>query len=193
MKIPLSCLTLCFVFTLLNAGSSRKEYFGPEVDVKCQKALDDLGEEVSDRFKMQFLVSGYNDLLNNGKICFALSLASPEKLNIDETRKLSLNLFNYLFERYKSDPAFYNYYREDALSYKMSTEVAPNVVSFKIAFWDYDVNRYYFPNIAQVTLLNQKLYYYYADPKTQILQEPIVETLDEARNRISDSKTSQNL
>ena len=57
-------------------------------------------------------------------------------------------------------------------------EVRDDLDGFRLTFWDKHMDRPLKPNIAQVRLIDSKLYYFYAVTKTQALEEPIVEQLN---------------
>ncbi len=52
-------------------------------------------------------------------------------------------------------------------------------MGIKLSFWDEEVNRRPFPYVSLIKVMDNRIFYYYADPTTQKLQEPIIETFEE--------------
>lgn len=75
-------------------------------------------------------------------------------------------------------PAFSYARKKFAEKYPRESAIVKNeMMSFRLAFWDENMERSFYPYLAQIQLVDHKLYYYYADPKTQALLDPIVEPL----------------
>jgi len=81
-------------------------------------------------------------------------------------------------------------YLKDEYAYKAAYYTKPHMfrstptihnIAFRINFWDENYDRKKPPHLAQIKVEQGKIYYYTADPKTQELQQPAVETVEEAR------------
>ena len=53
--------------------------------------------------------------------------------------------------------------------------LSPELIGFKINFWDEKVNRFKPPYISQIRLADGQFYYHFANPETQALEPPIVQ------------------
>lgn len=86
--------------------------------------------------------------------CFGLLFTSQKSLTLDEGRVLANKLLESLLT---------------------NTLLNKDNLAFKIAFWDKEVNRPLFPYLADIRFFNSKFHYYYANPKNQALETPIIE------------------
>lgn len=109
-------------------------------------------------------------------VTWGLMFTSPDKLTLKEAKPMVTNVTRELLKVMYKDPSFANYFSESlrlGSSYTLRV-VTDNELAFRIDFWDENVDRPLYPYVAQIRLLQSKLYYHYADPKTQGLQEPFL-------------------
>lgn len=129
---------------------------------------------VMDAYSKKFAAEHQLEIVSSGGcsmrdscICkWWLNLISRQQLTLEEARSLAADLSSrllYILHHYPSPPHWH--------------QVRDEFVGFRLTFWDQNTDRPLYPCIAQVKLLEGKLYYYYADPVTQALQEPIIESL----------------
>jgi hypothetical protein len=112
---------------------------------------------------------------------WAISFASHERLNLDQARELVKNLTQEIWHHYKINKE-YATHQKDVYARKStkSPDIIPSLVGFKISFWDENIDRILPPHIAEIKTYEGHVYYYFADPETQYLKEPIVETFEQA-------------
>lgn len=149
------------------------KHIGPSYDTKPRYALDAFAKKLAKQHHLEFLNSGLGGLAGAKQGIWALSLVSREQMTLDEGRKLATAITRQLLHKVFTDPLFARYCQKSCRA--GSEELKPEHVAFRLAFWDENTDRPLYPYLAQVRLAEGKLYFHYADPKTQALQEPIVE------------------
>lgn len=161
-------LSLC----LMGAG-----YPGPSYETKPLYALDKLGKDFAKKNNLKFLNSALGSYLTGSEVCvWSLNFISRNAMTIDEARPMVKSLTLKVLEKIKQDPLFAAYL-EKGKGF-ITTALGPDAVGFRLAFWDSEVNRPLYPYLAQIRLAEGKIFYHYADPKTQALQDPIIESID---------------
>lgn len=144
-------------------------------------ALDNSNYDSLDAFMKGFAKKHQLELINKTGCgaglhsIWGVSVASEQNMTLDEGRKLASELaYNLLYKMYH-EPSFTKYCTE---WHKKCPNPINDNMTFRIAYWDKNVNRPLYPYLAQIRMEEGKLFFHYADPKTQALQEPIVETLE---------------
>lgn len=155
--------------------TSESEYW-----MNAYVALDDFGEKLAKQFHLKFLNSGRKVLAGaqspDGE--WALNFISNQSMTIEQARPMVKEMaFAVLYNMYH-DPIFEVVVRTKRLPFQ-STTLNDRMIGFKISFWDSNNDRPLYPALAQIRLADEHLYYHYADPKTQALQDPIVVPLSE--------------
>ncbi len=121
--------------------------------------------------------------------CF--SLADDRKLTLEQGKRLAAEMLKMTLDLGLSTPIYERYFKELKADYqtytnsstmqraaaKVPERVTPDLFGFKVGFWDENVDRPLYPYLAQIRAAAGKVYFYYADPKTQALQEPPAEAL----------------
>lgn len=102
---------------------------------------------------------------------WALLVTSDKLMTVEEgivlaqaygAKLMDLMEENVLFERLRGH---YNKGREQKMTLK-------NCLAFRLAFWDANVNRPLAPYLAEIRLVKGEFKCYYANPKTQALEDP---------------------
>lgn len=159
-----------------------KKYSGPKEYKRAYYAVDDFGKQIASKYNMKMLYIGEEGLVGGKKTKWSLNWINQEKVTQEKIRPTILAIHDAFWEEVKQNPAYRITlcmdYNEDL---KTDTNVNPEQIGFKITFWDENVNRQQAPYLAQVRLVDGNFKYYYADPITQALQEPIVESVEETR------------
>ncbi len=165
-----------FLFILCGFISScEKKHMGPKYDVVTWEAMDSVGENYEKKYQLNFLNSGLGDLVDCKTTLWALSLTSLQKIELDEGKKLAKLMMIDLLKEYNENEVFKNYIKVFNGGYRTQKELFDNrKIGFKLAFWDENVDRPSHPYLAQIRLADEKVYFYYADEKTQALKEPPV-------------------
>lgn len=176
-----------FIFLLAPLLMSAR-YNGPAYCVNASKARDKFATQFAKKHDLEFLFGALGDMADADRANWGLSLVSRKLMTIEEARKLSTELsYQFLYLMYH-DPVFVEYCKTVAAEYaghpkwaghdNTCPDLKNEYIAFRLAFWDKDNNRPLYPYVAQVRLADGKLYYHYADPVTQALQDPIVESLE---------------
>lgn len=164
-------LTAIIFFPTLVSGF---HYTGLSYEVKPKKTLEVVGRQLGELQDLCLLNLSYGQLANAKQAQWALSYTSKARMTIDEVRpRIAIMIRTFLCKIYQ-DPIFSEYYQKT----RLQGELGNYSVAFKIAFWDENVDRPLAPYLAQVRFADGVIYYHYANPSTQALQEPIVETLE---------------
>jgi hypothetical protein len=154
-----------------------REHTGPKYDSDTYKALDEFAIKFSKQHDLKFLQSS----VGRGKRSrWSINLTSSQAMTIEEARGLAAELTYQLLYLVFHKPCFTKHCeiksKEQPKYY--APQPSEELVNFRLAFWDQNTNRPLFPRVALITFQDNQLSYYYADPKTQALLDPIVESLD---------------
>ncbi len=145
-----------------------------------EKSLKKEGARIAKKYDLKVIGNGFADNIAGSKDgTWALSFTSDQPLTLEEARPIVADISYKLFHSFYHDPVYVKYYScvQKNLSFLNKT-MNDDEIGFRLAFWDKDVNRPLYPYLAQVRLADSKIYYHYADPETQALQPPIVESLE---------------
>lgn len=165
------------VLALLTFGFFGAVQASPKHDVKARAAMDVFGKQIAKEYQLELLNTGLGSLADSSKGLWALNLVSHENQTLEQGRELATAIAKKLVQKVYTDPLFADYCRIEARP-GGSSAVKQEYVAFRLAYWDKNVNRPLHPYLAQIRLVDGSLYFHYADPKTQALQEPIVEALN---------------
>ncbi|KAF3362547.1 hypothetical protein PHSC3_000785 [Chlamydiales bacterium STE3] len=150
------------------------------VDEKARKCFTTYSKEIANRNGWILLhPAGVHSIVNDRLVVWASKyMVKPRPMTKEQFEPIVLEAYKYLFTKVKNEPFFDEYLQCWANDYHTSKrELTSDLVGIRIDFWDGNVDRYTYPNLAQVIVKGGKVYYYYADPKTQVLQQPVVEDL----------------
>lgn len=151
-------------------------HLGPTYSTRPLYALDAFGKGLAKEYRLQFLNSGTGRLADAEKGIWAISLVSRQQMTLEEGRQLATAIAHTLLDKVFKDPSFARYCQETSTRHR-GPELKKEYIGFRLAFWDENTNRSSYPFLAQIRLADGKLYFHYADPETQALQDPIVEAL----------------
>lgn len=150
---------------------------------KFDKAFEIYAKDLCKRNKTQFIQTGIGTLLDVDHTLWSIHMVDRRGLTQQEARPIAVHMFDEFWNKISNDPSFLNNMLTSYIQ-NCPTKVDPTMVGIKWAFWDANVDRYDPPQLAEIRIYDQNIYYFYANPKTQALEEPIVETIDEARRKI---------
>ena len=178
-------MNLIFMILLIALASCAPE--------KIDRSKHDLGQEVDwERFADK--VERKNDLQILGKYCsthlveaentgWTLQLMTNDQETIEEGRVRIASLIEQAWRELHSRPHYQGLYDEMAAHNKrIDPTMKIERIGIKLSYWDEQWDRHLHPYLSQTIVKDGKIYYYYADPDTQALQEPIVEIIDKSRN-----------
>ncbi|MGZ6298451.1 MAG: hypothetical protein ACXWM2_03555 [Parachlamydiaceae bacterium] len=150
------------------------EYTGPAHMVQANQSLEALSQQLAVEHKLYLLNLSFGDIADALCAPWGLSYTSNEQYTIEQIRPTVKTLVQTFLRKIHYDPLFLNYYLKSTYRHPFGVDS----IAFKIAFWNEDVDRPLSPYLAQVRYANGNIYYYYADPETQALTEPVVESLE---------------
>lgn len=166
-----TAIASCFILCSAN-------HTGPKYDSEPRDALDILAISLAKKYQLNFLNSGTGIIAGYDEGLWALNYTSAKKMTIEEARPMVAEMAQAFLYKMYHDPLFAAY-MEASKRYSRRTELANDLMGFKIAFWDENVDRPLNPYLAQIRFADNKIYFHYASPKDQSLLEPKVETLEE--------------
>lgn len=147
---------------------------GPSYCVKATQSLEHFGKKWGKTRNLTLLDVGTGSFADAEKSYWGVNFISHQNLTIEEAQPLVADLTYELLYRLYHDFVFENYADKSGLNVKPFKD---EYMSFKIAFWDENTDRPLYPYLAQIRLADGDLYFHYADPKTQALQEPIIKPI----------------
>jgi hypothetical protein len=185
---------ICLLVILLTLFSPFVLDAKPQSAEDAYSALDKKTYESIDAFTKDFVKKHHLKALSQTacrqtkRSLWSLNLMSNQALNLEDGRKLAKELAFGLLYKINNEPLFHQYLKFRSDYYKdlpnwagtdaASPEIKKEYVAFRLSFWDSNSNRPLFPHLAQIRLEDGFFYFHYADPSTQALQDPIVESLE---------------
>ncbi|NNM43197.1 MAG: hypothetical protein HKM07_02515, partial [Chlamydiae bacterium] len=148
-------------------------------ETNARKHFRKEGEKLAKKYDLKIIGNGLGQILVDAKQgTWTLSFTSEKALTLEQVRPIVADISFTLLHALYHDPIYPEYYK------RRREEGDPHVpplnddeIGFKLAFWDKNVNRPLYPYLAQVRLADSNIYYYYANPKSQALESPTIESL----------------
>lgn len=163
-----------FFFSPLQALPERS---GPLYDSLPRGLLDCFAEKLGSPYGLKVLLSGTGETIAKSKHrgLWAIHFVSQQTLTIEEARPMATYMAEELINFIYTNPSFTDYFAQ--LRYPPNDKKKPALtdMGFRIAFWDENVNRPQRPYVAEIYLADGVLSYFYANPDTQALENPVVE------------------
>lgn len=145
-------------------------------DEEARAKMTRFGTSWAKKNGMVFLKTALGSLVDSEEGTWCLNIASDRNMTIEEARGMVNELAASMWSFVNRDPV---YKKSLKLNSEMLSKLSPHLtydcIAFKIAFWDSNIDRPLYPNLAQIQLKEGKLLFFYADPQTQALKEPITE------------------
>lgn len=131
-------------------------------------------EQLASQCHIKHLSCQTGAMIDSQEVVWCAKYMIQYPLNIEEARPIVQGIFRNLLELGKNEPCFTEYIVATGKRFKIAKDRTLNARLFglKIGFWDEEMNRPLYPNLAQIVVKENKIFYYYADPQTQALQEP---------------------
>ena len=178
MKYVILILGAVLIFFFSSMSFSKFYNLSDEADSRFLKEAPKL----SKKYDLDFLMIGsarifdYYDL----HTIFTLSMKTERAMTKEEVRELIKPLMQDFWKVLHSDPIYKERAVESWFYEKIKEEpLKPSVMGIKLSFWDEEVNRRPFPYVSLIKVMDNRIFYYHADPATQKLQEPVIETFEE--------------
>jgi hypothetical protein len=148
-----------------------------------------IGNKLAEKYNIQFLIEGSRDLVDSQRTeTFSWSFVDDKKSTLEEARPIILNIINDIYASLNERLIYSKYLDTLKKTWpSIDNRILIENVGIKLAFWDENVNRPKNPYLAQIKVSDGKIRYYYADPATQALGEPIVESFKEAYEKANSS------
>ena len=160
------------------APLEKKEWKGPPAEVKMKIEFDKFADKLGKDNHLVNIKIGHGGLVDGKKSEWTVHWVSDKKMNLEQAKQLASTIYKSMWKEINDNPVFLAHLKEqEERHHSIETKIKPESVGFKINFWDEDVNRPKCPYISQIRLADGVFYYYFADPETQALTKPIVQSL----------------
>ena len=144
-----------------------------------------LGRRVAEDLGMELLGVGSSLHVDGRYSTWSLSFVDRRARKISEGRKDIVHVIDAYWKNMQENPEYKRhdewYQKNLPETYERYGKMNIDWIGARLAYWDEETNRRAYPYLAQIRVADSEIFYYYADPKTQELTEPIVETFEEAR------------
>ena len=190
IKLPI----LFLIFLITASFWKNSEWPYAESVLKSDKIarthFEKTAKQLATNHHISLLSCHLGNMVDNKEIMWCAKFMIQKPMTIDELRPLTHEIFKVLWRESNREPAFDNYLRYYALDYdRPKRDLTTNLVGLKLTLWDQNYDRPLYPHVAQVEVKESKIHYFYADPKTQALQNPpIVEDLPQEIKQIQRNK-----
>jgi hypothetical protein len=138
------------------------------------------GQKEAEFSKTTFFIN--DNVTDYRDVVFCLSFLDEHKKTLDEAKAFARSFFVRYFAFLEKDPAVLAYCKslhEFNDAWFPSLRPTENMVGFKIAYWDRDMNRYPAPYISEVVFADRTFFYYDADPNTEELHLVLKESFND--------------
>jgi hypothetical protein len=180
---------LLFLFPLVLFPSSGNchmtgipEYV--QLDNEARKSLGEYAKQLGKEEGFEVLSVGTTAVVEGkgeGSWCLNIIYRKPQTL--EESRTYTLKLLNQLYTHMRNTPlygkaiaAMYKQFGNPTRPY-YQPELTTHQFALKLSYWDVNFDRFPKPSVSQVRVINNKLYFYYANASTQALEEPPIEEI----------------
>lgn len=187
-KILIALFSTFSFFSFTAHAASTPEARADKDQIKAAKAI-------AKENKMTYLTKGLSNIISRDKQDYStwgIVWTCKEKLELDDAKALAIKVATSILDAVQNSPACMSYHKEAYIWLKTKSDGRPpeldpkkleaaenrptiNDLSFRIAFWDENVERMLPPYIAEISFIEGKLYYHLANPTTLELEEPIIE------------------
>ena len=141
-------------------------------------SFEKLSQRIAKQYHQRFLSSGTGLLIEGDKAIWAYSVMETRNITLDEAKILTANMLQTTLDAVLPDPLYQDYFpARFATDSTHPSQIGPEYFGFKVSFWDEKMDRPLAPYIAQIRAVDGWVHFYYADPKTQALQEPAAEII----------------
>lgn len=149
--------------------------------------LPQFGEELAKKYQLMMVGRACSSMFNIHQKIWGLNFADYKPKTIEEARYQIVSMADLFWQEINKNPLYNEellYFAKVHPKHNPYTGILPSMVALKISYWDENVEKRMKPYLAQVRLINETIQYFYANPNTQALDDPIIEPLAEAREKI---------
>lgn len=189
---PKSAIQFLLLLVLPFALCESKEY-GPKYSTDSMYAIGYFAPKLAKKYGLVYLNKGVGTIVDSNEVAWDIGLIGNYKWDLNRGRLAIISIVEDFLYEITSNPVHNTYVK---LHPKLSSQVwfnpllTPKRIGIKLAFWDENVDRPLPPYLAQIKVVEGKIFYYQANSKDQSLQEPTVETFEEAFPKVG--KTAPN-
>lgn len=187
MKKMFTTLILSFLPWIASAEYCywpTQEYFLPR-SVQIMEHLEFFGRDLADKYGMIFVDKGIGNLVQSDRTALDISLRGNCYFRIDYARLVVVAMMREFLDQATYDPFFTQYLRQCAKEIPgFDPSINVNRLGLSIFFSDPDNGFPFYPHIAQVEVVEGKIYYYFFNHATQYLGSPYIESLKEAMSYV---------
>lgn len=182
MNRILSIIALLSFLVLFASWSNEDQV---KVAKQSKSTVEDLAKQLEKKYQMRLINTGRSFFSNPYDKLWGFALMDSRKLTIEQARPIMVNMAQSFLQLLNQNKCFKIYLRNDKPK-RMDPDKDPlyPLIAIKVAFWDQDVNRPPQPYVADMRFEDGKITYYVANPKDQSLQPQLVESLDEAVQKL---------
>lgn len=146
-------------------------------EVERKESIIAASKCLRERYGLHIVANSLGDVVDSSEALWGVTFMSRSKYTLEESRTVGLEMMSCLLQNMYTDPHFAQGWYSSCYFLQENLQMYNGSLAFKITFWDEHMDRPLYPYIAQVRYVNNALYYSYADPETQCLQDPIIEKL----------------
>jgi hypothetical protein len=175
-----SAYGLYFYATELTEENKEAEY-SLFLSKRIDKDVELVGEKLAKERNIKFLLRGMDDLVQCKAVLYSLSFMSHEACGKEVAKEQIKSLMMEWWSMIYNNPVYTEEF-DNRTSWPAHKEyyLHPRRFGIKLSFWDEKMNRRSEPYISLVKVCDGKIYYYYRQKEGEALQEPLVETFEEA-------------
>lgn len=159
-----------------------------QLDNKARKSLEAYATQLGKEEGFEVLNVGTSAVVEgHGEGAWCLNIIYRKPQTLDESRTYTLKLLKQLYAHMSKTPLYNQAVAATYEQFKPSSpeiaakrpyfqpELTTHQFALKLSYWDANFDRFPKPYVSQVRVINNKLYFYYANASTQALEEPPVE------------------
>jgi hypothetical protein len=176
-------LSIFLFFSKTRVDAAPKEFD------KRTKALETFGKQLANKNGMKYLIAGVGSVVDSRIVAWDISLTCDREMTVEQARPMVVNMIQDFWQKVNQDPVFVTCLKiMHQKQPQYDPVLTPKRMGMKIAFWDKNVDRPLPPNLAQIKVMEGSIYYFQANPKDQSLQDPFVESFDDAFAKVQQPK-----
>jgi hypothetical protein len=157
------------------------------LSLEAQGKIKNFGIWLAKENEMKYLNRGCGLILDSPRILYELSLMSHHAWTIEEARPVIVGMIYHFLNLLYNDKTIVAHvkYIHELMPKAKTPDLTHDKIGLKIGFWDMNIDRPLPPHLAQIKVVEGKIFYYQANPKDQTLQEPpFSENFEEAFRRV---------
>jgi hypothetical protein len=192
-KLHSIAIYVLFLFAVyyIFGGPGFRSYRGPIYDKRVMDDFAKLGKNVAKEYQFRYLNQGFGDMISGDETdetTWGIAWTCDKAITLEEGRVLAAKVATTIFDAFQASKACQDYHKERLAELKShensghtvhpshiarhSVSLSVDDLSFKIAFWDENVQRRGAPYLSQIVCIHGIFYYQFADFETQKLRKP---------------------